>query len=219
MSLHWFRLCYCANHSTSRYLNQRPPGLQTHICVSRFLGIVECACNHEFSSFNGDQVALCDELSFIFYVIRFCVEMATSLCNSVMSKTRVFTDKKGWNKKQSHPLQWRHNERDGVIKSKHFPRYWPLCAGNSSVTGEFPSQRPATRSFGVFVDMCLNKRSSEQLWGCWFEMPLGSLWRHCNEGNVWYGVWILISLSKYCFLGWANMVKICIMTDSQNLVT
>ena len=32
-----------------------------------------------------------------------------------------------------------------------------LCAGNSSVIGEFPSQRPVTRSFGVFFDLCLDK--------------------------------------------------------------
>ena len=37
---------------------------------------------------------------------------------------------------------------DDVIKWKHFPRY--LCAGNSPITGEFPSQRPVTRSFDVF---------------------------------------------------------------------
>ena len=30
-----------------------------------------------------------------------------------------------------------------------------FCAGNSPVTGEFPSQRPVTRSFDVFFDMCL----------------------------------------------------------------
>ena len=28
-----------------------------------------------------------------------------------------------------------------------------LCAGNSPVTGEFPSQRPVTRSFDVFFDL------------------------------------------------------------------
>ena len=33
-----------------------------------------------------------------------------------------------------------------------------ICAGNSPVTGEFPAQRPATRSFNVFFDLCLNKR-------------------------------------------------------------
>ena len=33
-----------------------------------------------------------------------------------------------------------------------------LCAGNSTVTGEFPSQRPVTRSFDVFFGMRSNKR-------------------------------------------------------------
>ena len=33
-----------------------------------------------------------------------------------------------------------------------------LCAGNSPVTGEFPSQRPVTWSFDVFFDLCLNKQ-------------------------------------------------------------
>ena len=37
----------------------------------------------------------------------------------------------------------------------------PLC-GNSPVTGEFPSQRPVTRSFDVFFDLRLNKRLSKQ---------------------------------------------------------
>ena len=32
-----------------------------------------------------------------------------------------------------------------------------LCAGNSSVTGEFPSPRPVTRSFDVFFDLRLIK--------------------------------------------------------------
>ena len=33
-----------------------------------------------------------------------------------------------------------------------------ICAGNSPVTGEFPAQRPLTRSFDVFFDLRLNKR-------------------------------------------------------------
>ena len=44
-----------------------------------------------------------------------------------------------------------------------------LCAGNSPVTGEFPAQRPATRSFDVFFDLCLNKRLSKQSRGWLFE--------------------------------------------------
>ena len=35
-----------------------------------------------------------------------------------------------------------------------------ICAGNSPVPGEFPTQRPLTRSFDVFFDLRLNKRLS-----------------------------------------------------------
>ena len=55
-----------------------------------------------------------------------------------------------------------------------------LCAGNSPVTGEFPSQRPVTRSFHVFFDLRPNKRLVKQLRRRWFEIPSSSLWRHCN---------------------------------------
>ena len=37
-----------------------------------------------------------------------------------------------------------------------------ICAGNSPVTGEFPAQRPVTRSRDVFFDLRLNKRLSKQ---------------------------------------------------------
>ena len=37
-----------------------------------------------------------------------------------------------------------------------------IRAGNSPVPGEFPAQRPVTRSFGAFFDLRLNKRLSEQ---------------------------------------------------------
>ena len=60
-----------------------------------------------------------------------------------------------------------------------------LCAGNSPVTGDFPSPRPVKRSFDVFFDLRLNKRLSKQSWGWWFEMPSPSLWRHCNGHEAW----------------------------------
>ena len=44
-----------------------------------------------------------------------------------------------------------------------------LCAGNSPVTGEFPSQRPVTRSFDVFFDLRQNKRLSKQSRRRWYE--------------------------------------------------
>ena len=37
-----------------------------------------------------------------------------------------------------------------------------ICAGNSPVSGEFPTQRPVTQSFDVFFDLRVNKRLSKQ---------------------------------------------------------
>ena len=56
-----------------------------------------------------------------------------------------------------------------------------ICAENSPVSGEFPAQRPVTRSFDVLFDLCLNKRLRKQSWGWWFETLSHPLWRHCNE--------------------------------------
>ena len=55
-----------------------------------------------------------------------------------------------------------------------------LC-GEFTGPGEFPAQRPVTRSFGVFSDLRLNKRLSKQSWGWWFETPSSPLWRPCND--------------------------------------
>ena len=68
---------------------------------------------------------------------------------------------------------WRH-------QMEIFSALLALCAGNSPVTGEFPAQRPVTRSFHVFFDLRLNKRLSKHSWGWWFETPSRSLWLHCN---------------------------------------
>ena len=38
-----------------------------------------------------------------------------------------------------------------------FSAWLALCARNSPMTGEFPSQRPVTRSFDVFSDLRMNK--------------------------------------------------------------
>ena len=55
-----------------------------------------------------------------------------------------------------------------------------LC-GEFTGPGEFPTQRPVTRSFDVFFDLRLNKRLSKQPWGWWFETPSWSLWRHFHD--------------------------------------
>ena len=73
---------------------------------------------------------------------------------------------------------WRH-------QMETFSALPTLCAGNSPVTGEFPTQRPVTRSFDVFFDRRLNKRLSKQSWGWWFETPSRSLWLHFLIKNIW----------------------------------
>ena len=69
---------------------------------------------------------------------------------------------------------WRH-------QMETFSALLAICAGNSPVPGEFPSQRPVTQSFDVFFDLRLNKRLSKKSWGWWFETPSCPLWRHSNE--------------------------------------
>ena len=94
-----------------------------------------------------------------------------------------------------------------------------LCAGNSPVTSEFPAQRPVTRSFGVFFDLCLNKRLSKQLWGWWFEMLSCPLWHHCIESFMllimWIGDVIIFFGTCHISLSWNDRknkicIKICI---------
>ena len=85
----------------------------------------------------------------------------------------------------SHGWQWQWHEYDDIIWLRHqmeiFSALLAICAGNSPVTGEFPPQRSVKQSFDVFFDIRLNKWLSKQLWGWWIEMPLHSLWCHCNE--------------------------------------
>ena len=68
---------------------------------------------------------------------------------------------------------WRH-------QMEIFSALLAICAENSPVPGEFPTQRPVTRSFDVYFELCPNKRLSKQLWGWWFETQSRPLCRHRN---------------------------------------
>ena len=96
----------------------------------------------------------------------------------------VYHFKKDWS-------WWRH-------QMETFSASLAIRAGNSPVPGEFPAQRPVTRSFGAFFDLRLNKRLSEQAWGWWFETLPRPLWRHSNVSGTFlfsvssisiYSVW------------------------------
>ena len=64
---------------------------------------------------------------------------------------------------------WRH-------QMETFSALLAIRAGNSPVPGEFPAQRPVTRSFDVFFDL----RPSKQWLGWWFETLSRPLWRDSN---------------------------------------
>ena len=68
---------------------------------------------------------------------------------------------------------WRH-------QMETFSALLAICARNSPVPGEFPAQRPVTRSFDVCFYLRLNKRLSKQSRGWWFETQSRPLWRHSN---------------------------------------
>ena len=68
---------------------------------------------------------------------------------------------------------WRH-------QMETFSALLALCAGNLPVSGDFPTQRPVTRSFDIFFDLRLIKRLSKHSRCWWFETLSRPLWRHCN---------------------------------------
>ena len=79
-------------------------------------------------------------------------------------------------------------ERTMTSSNETFSALLALGARNFPVTGEFPTQRPVTRSFDVFFVWRLNKRRwFETPWikGWWFETPSRSLWRHRNTVAAW----------------------------------
>ena len=101
------------------------------------------------------------------------------------------------------PSWWRH-------QMETFSVLLAISAGNSPVPGEFPAQRPMTRSFHVFFDLRPNKPLSKQSWGWWFEMLLRPLWCLCNMSltrkdfssmpcfSVWK--WWKMQMYDLCFL-------------------
>ena len=115
--------------------------------------------------------------------------------------------------KFSGPVAWRNHQLkytiiifktniySSVVGISHFAM---LTSSNGTIfrvtgpfCGEFPTQRPVTRSFDVFFDLPLNKRLSKQPWGWWFETPPWSLWRHCNAHKL--HVYIVVYMWVYFF--------------------
>ena len=105
-----------------------------------------------------------------------------------------------WRHPSSCASWWRH-------QMETFSALLALCAGNSPVTGEFPAQRPVTRSFGVFFDLCLNKQLSKQSRRWWFETPSSPLWRHCNVYTwAWFCDLHAFQMELFMHISYMSMV-------------
>ena len=76
-----------------------------------------------------------------------------------------------------------------------FSAWLALCARNSPVTGEFPSQRPVTRSFDVFFHLCLNKGLSTVN-----NREAGDLRRHRAHYDVIVMIILWMCDREYCRL-------------------
>ena len=148
--------------------------------------------------------------------------MDFSFCSPPNSKKNIFAHAKT-------AMLWYH--RDLISVKRFFHRTWivveqslviwwryqmeafsallDLCAGNSLVTSEFPSQRPVTRSFDVFFDLRLNKRLSKHSRRQWFETPPRLLWRHCSV----YGPQGLISLTVLDRNSHSTQISLCLIQN------
>ena len=92
---------------------------------------------------------------------------------------------------------WRH-------QMETFSALLAICAGNSPVPGEFPTQRPVTRSFDVYFDLRPNKRLSKQSWGWWFETLSRPLWRHRNVISCRFSLFV-------CALLCHDFICVCVL--------
>ena len=115
-------------------------------------------------------------------------------------------------------LTWeKHIHHDGVIKWKHFPCYWPFVWGIHRSPVKSP-QRPVTRRFDVFFDLCPNKRLSKQWWGWWFETPSCPLWRHCDGIFRVKCPKLLVSLSEQTVFLIQMLWKLCIIHSYTTII-
>ena len=77
------------------------------------------------------------------------------------------------------------SDHDEIIKWKHFPCYWPSVQGIHQAPVNSPHKGQWHGALMFSLICALNKQLSKQSWGWWFEMPLCSLWHHCNDNGMY----------------------------------
>ena len=119
-----------------------------------------------------------DYSAFIFFVMIYRIKRLYN-CNDkskIIHRTSKFKHPRG---DISHMDCYPHGD---VIKWKHCPRYWPFVRGIHRPPVNSPHNCQLRRV--LIFDLRLNKWLSKQSWSWWFETPSCSLWRHCNEKNL-----------------------------------
>ena len=97
------------------------------------------SCPGQNGRYYADDIFMC-----IFVKGNFCILIKDSL--KFVPNGLIENNPASW---------WRH-------QMETFSALLAICAGNSPVPGEFPTQRPVTRSFDVYFDLRPNKRLSKQ---------------------------------------------------------
>ena len=119
------------------------------------------------------------------------------LINTEKSKIVVF--RKGTRTSQE---RWLYGETWWRHQMETFSALLAICAGNSPVPGEFPTQRPVRRSFDVFFDPRSNKRLSKQWRGWWFQTQSCPLWHHRNARIGFLLQWLIFQNPIH--IGWST---------------
>ena len=119
------------------------------------------------SGVNGKICFFTSETSHLIFVPGRCATSLRSQGSSRLNKDQTLINRTN---PLNNKLTWVYHSHYDVTKWKHFPRYWPFVREFTG-PGEFPAQRPVTRTLNVFFDLRLNERLSKQPRSWWFEMP------------------------------------------------
>ena len=166
-------------------MSRRPISHTTRVCVQRFIQVINKTTRiskHSKNSKASITEPLCLESTgntliglCLAHTIHSNVVKVMPLWKHYIVPTHTYAERLTW---------WRH-------QMETFSALLAICAGNSPVTVEFPTQRPLTRSFDIFFDLRQNKLLSKQWWGFWFETPSLPLWRHWSVKRII--IWSLVS--------------------------
>ena len=152
---------------------------------------------HFFLFFKSLYMYICFLNCFLFIYGILVVYHAVLVTWKIAIKSIIYYIKKAMSVTLLNYIVWELKENNAYSWWRHqmeiFSASLALCAGNSPVPGEFPAQRPVTRSFDIFFHLRLNKPLSKQSWSWWFETPSRPLWRQ------WDVVTADVGLHSSCF--------------------